>query len=42
MSRFAFVDKFEGRNALLEDVLEGYQSSLAHEDAAKLLGTQSV
>lgn len=42
MSRFTFIDKFERRNAVLEDVLEGYQSPLAREDAANLLDTWSV
>ena len=42
MSRSAFVDKFERRNAVLEDVLESYQSPLAREDAANLLDTWSV
>lgn len=42
MSRFAFVDKFERRNAVLEDVLEGYQPPLARKDAANLLDTWSV
>ena len=42
MSRSAFVDKLERRNAVLEDILEGYQSPLAREDAANLLDTWSV